>query len=116
MKRLFYALLYSFAGLAATFRSEPAFRLEVFLSIILIPLAFQITPIPLERIALLGSMMLVLVTEIMNTAIEATIDRIGTDIHPLSKKAKDAGSAMVFLALINSGIIWSILILGQHPG
>lgn len=111
MKRLFYALLYSLAGLRDSFRSEPAFRLEVYLSVILIPLAFWITPLPLERIALIASIMLVLITEITNTAIEATINRIGPELHPLSKKAKDAGSAIVFLALVTTGIIWGLLLL-----
>ena len=110
MKRLFYALLYSLEGLLATFRSEPAFRLEIVLSVFLIPTALWVTDVPIERAALIASILLVLITEVANSAIEASIDRIGTEIHPLSKKAKDAGSAMVFLALVNVAIVWLILL------
>ncbi len=111
MRRLIRAFFYSLEGLRDTFRTEPAFRLEIIMALILIPAAFFVTFSPIYRIILISSVLLVLMTELANTAIEATINRIGPEIHPLSKKAKDAGSAIVLIALINMAIIWSMALL-----
>ena len=106
IQRIIKATQYSLEGLRATFASEAAFRTEVFLSVLLVPLALWLTDDNLSRALLIGSWLLVLLVEVINSAIEAVVDRIGPEIHPLSKKAKDAGSAAVFLALLNAALIW----------
>jgi diacylglycerol kinase (ATP) len=111
MQRLLRALLYSLEGLRDSFKTEPAFRQEIFLAIILIPAAFFLESSPTYRILMVSSILLVLIAEIANTAIEAAINRISTEIHPLSKKAKDAGSALVLLALLNVALVWGIILL-----
>lgn len=110
MQRLIKAFFYSLEGLRDSFLTEPAFRLEIILSAVLIPAAFFVTHSPNYRALLVSSIIIVLIAEIANTAIEAAINRIGSEIHPLSKKAKDAGSAMVFLALVNAAAVWGIML------
>ena len=106
VKRLINAFFYSVDGLKATFKSETAFRQEVILAAIGIPLAFFLTTDRLEQAAMVGSLLLVLIVELLNSAIEAVVDRFGPEHHPLAKHAKDAGSAAVLLALILTGIVW----------
>lgn len=106
VKRLINAFFYSVDGLKATFKSETAFRQEVILAAIGIPLAFFLTTDRLEKAAMVGSLLLVLIVELLNSAIEAVVDRFGPEHHPLAKHAKDAGSAAVLLALILTGIVW----------
>ncbi len=106
--RIIKAFFYSKDGLVDTFKTEPAFRQEVVLAVIMIPLAILIGPTKTTQALMVGSVFLVLVVELVNSAIEAVVNRHGTEIHPLAKKAKDAGSAAVLLALVNAGVIWAI--------
>jgi diacylglycerol kinase (ATP) len=108
MKRIWKAFGYSLAGLRAAWAGEAAFREEVLLSFILIPAAFYFAPGRMELIAMVGSIVLVLIVELLNSAVEATVNRIGPEIHPLAKKAKDTASAAVLVALLLVGFVWCI--------
>jgi diacylglycerol kinase (ATP) len=109
--RLYRAFGWSMAGLKATFAHEAAFRQELLLCVILTPLAFYFGKTGVEKTLLLGSLILVLIVELLNSAIEAAVDRIGEDEHELAGRAKDMGSAAVFLSLVNVGVIWLLVIL-----
>ena len=111
MKRLLAAFFFSAQGLLVAWREEMAFRQEVLGSLFLIPLAIYWAPDRVSLILMLGSWGLVLITELLNSAIEATVDRIGPEMHPLSKKAKDLGSAAVLGALLLSGVIWLAILI-----
>ena len=104
--RLWHATGYSMAGLRAAW-SEAAFRLEACLAILAVPLAFWIGRSWVEVALLAGSVLLLMIVELLNTAVEAAIDRIGPEWHELSKHAKDMGSAAVFLATLLAGGIWA---------
>lgn len=110
--RIIKAVGYSFDGLRSAFLSEAAFRQELLLFAVSVPIALMIAPTPAEKTLMIGSVFLVLIVEIINTAVETTIERISAERHDLSKKAKDLGSAAVFLSLINALIIWAIIIVG----
>ena len=110
MKRIWLAFLYSLSGIGAAWRDETAFREEVFLSIIMIPAAIFLAPDKISLILMIGSVLLVLALELVNTAVEASINRIGSEIHPLSKKAKDTASAAVLIALINAAFVWALIL------
>ena len=97
----------------AAWRDELAFRVEVVTCVLLAPLAVWLGRTGVERALLIGSLFLVLIAELVNSGIEATIDRVGSDRHPLSKKAKDVGSAAVLIALANAAAIWA-LVLGAR--
>jgi diacylglycerol kinase (ATP) len=103
--RMWHAAGYSMAGLRAAWQ-EAAFRLEACLAFVMLPLSFFIARGWVEVALLAGSVLLVLIVELLNTAIEAAIDRIGLERHPLSKRAKDMGSAAVLLAVLLAGGIW----------
>ena len=111
IKRVINAFFYSVDGLRATFKSEAAFRQELALCTIGIPLAFVLTPHNLERAAMIGSLLLVLIVELLNSAIEAVVNKASPEQHPLAKHAKDAGSAAVLIALILTGIVWLLCLL-----
>jgi len=102
---------WSMAGLAAAWQ-ETAFRQEVYSFCVLIPIAFVLGRSGVERALLIGSLLLILIAELMNTAVESAIDRIGTERHPLSGRAKDIASAAVFIALINAALVWLLIVLG----
>jgi len=110
IKRLINAIGYSFSGFKAAFQNEDAFRQEVFLTIVLVPLAFYIANNSLEIVLLLFSTLLVPIVELLNSAIEATVDRISLEQHKLAKRAKDIGSAAVFLSLFNLSAVWLVII------
>ena len=110
LKRLINAIGYSFSGLKAAFENEDAFRQEIFLTIVLVPLAFYIANNSLEIVLLLLSTLLVPIVELLNSAIEATVDRVGFEKHKLAKRAKDIGSAAVFLSLVNLSAVWLIVL------
>jgi diacylglycerol kinase (ATP) len=110
IQRLIRAGGYSIAGLKAAYHNEAAFRLEVWLCALLAPLGLWLGDNALERALLAGSLFLVLIVEVINSSIEAAIDRIGTERHALSGRAKDMGSAAVFLALVNALLIWGMMI------
>ncbi|MCS6786176.1 MAG: diacylglycerol kinase [Thiobacillaceae bacterium] len=100
------------AGLKAAYAHEDAFRQEVWLAVVLVPLALYLTPDAVERALMIGSVLLVLIVELINSAIEATVDRISLKDHVLAKRAKDIGSASVFMALVNVVVIWVLLLVG----
>ncbi|OJU89991.1 MAG: diacylglycerol kinase [Burkholderiales bacterium 66-5] len=105
LPRLWHATGYSLAGLRAAW-SEKAFRQEVLIAIVLLPLAFWLGQSWLETAVLLAVTLLVLITELLNSAVEAAIDRFGGELHPLSKRAKDLGSAAVFISLLIASSAW----------
>ena len=109
LRRLFNAFLYSLSGLRLAFRHESAFRQEMALAALLIPMACILPVEPVERVLLITSVFVVLVVELLNSSVEAAIDRIGLDTHRLSKRAKDLGSAAVLLALVALTIVWAFL-------
>ena len=109
--RLGNALRCSIHGIGYAYKHESAFRQELMVCAVMIPLAFYISETPVELILLIGSLVLVLIVECMNSAIEAAIDRISTSIHPLSKQAKDLGSAAVFFSMLLVVISWTAILL-----
>lgn len=112
LNRLWHAAGYSLNGLRAGW-GEPAFRMEALLAVVLVPLAFWLGRDWAEVALLAGSVVLLMIVELLNTAVEAAIDRIGPEWHDLSKRAKDMGSAAVFLASLLSACIW-LAALWQH--
>ena len=112
LRRLINATRYSFAGFAEAARNEDAFRQELILVALLSPLALWLGDSGLERALLLGSLFVVLIVELLNSAVEATVDRISLENHRLAKRAKDIGSAAVMLSLVNAGVVWLLVILG----
>lgn len=112
LRRIWNALFYSLHGLRAAWRHEAAFRQEVVLALILLPLAFFLGGDNMARALMMGSVLLVLVVELLNSALEAIVDRISLEAHPLAKRAKDIGSAAVFLSLMNVLLVWGLLLLG----
>jgi len=110
INRLFYATLFSARGLKALWSGEAAFRQEIFLLLVLTPVILWVNVSPAERALLILSLLLILVTEMLNSAVEAVVDRIGDEYHELSGKAKDIGSAAVLFSLIGAAIIWGIIL------
>lgn len=108
LDRLVRATGYSMEGLRAAYRHESAFRQEVWLAVTLLPLALWIGQSWVETALLMGSVLLVLIVELLNSAVESAVDRISFDSHELSKRAKDIGSAAVFLALVLCAGIWLV--------
>ena len=112
LKRVWNALLYSLAGFKAAWKYEDAFRQEALLAAALIPLAFILDVAASGRALMIASILLVLIVELLNSAIEAAVDRISLENHQLAKRAKDIGSAAVLIALINVLVVWGVLLLG----
>jgi diacylglycerol kinase (ATP) len=110
LKRIWNALGYSLAGLGSAFKHEDAFRQEVLLAAVLIPLALLLPASGIGKALMIGSVMLVLIVELLNSAVEAAVDRISLENHRLAKRAKDIGSAAVFLSLTNVGIVWLLVL------
>lgn len=111
-KRVWNALFYSLDGFKAAWRHEDAFRQEAILALILIPLAFVLADAALERALMIASVLLVLMVELINSAIEAAVDRISLENHQLAKRAKDIGSAAVLIALVNVLVVWGLVLFG----
>ena len=111
LRRLINATGYSADGFKAAFRHEDAFRQEVLLALALIPLALYLGDDGIERALMVGSVMLVLIVELLNSAVEAAVDRISLDRHHLIKRAKDMGSAAVMIALLNVVATWILVLL-----
>jgi diacylglycerol kinase (ATP) len=111
LRRLINATGYSLSGLAAAWRAEDAFRQEVALAVVMIPLGLWLGKTGVERALLVGSVLLVILVELLNSAVEATVDRVSLDDHNLAKRAKDIGSAAVMLSLVNVGVIWLLVLL-----
>jgi diacylglycerol kinase (ATP) len=113
LQRLINATRYSMDGLVAAWRHEDAFRQEALLAAVLIPLALWL-PVPLvEKILLVGVVLLVLIVELLNTAVEAAVDRDSYEINPLGKRAKDMGSAAVMVSLVLAGGTWAAVLLSH---
>lgn len=112
LKRILNAFHYSMDGLKAAYQHEHAFRQELFLAAILIPLALYLEPGMIGRVLMIASVLLVLVVELLNSAIEAAVDRISLENHELIKRAKDMGSAAVFIALLNVAVTWGLVLFG----
>lgn len=110
--RIWNAFHYSLSGLAAAYRHEDAFRQEVRLAIVLIPLAFLLPATGMGRALMIGSVLLILIVELLNSAVEAAVDRISLENHRLAKRAKDIGSAAVLVSLINVAVIWALVLTG----
>jgi len=111
LKRIVNAFFFSMAGFKATWKHEEAFRQEVFLFILTTPLAIWLTESNIERAILIGSVGAVLLVELLNSAVEAAIDRIGYERHELSGRAKDIGSAAVMLSLVLAAMTWAIILI-----
>jgi diacylglycerol kinase (ATP) len=111
--RILMATRWSLQGLGAAWLHESSFRLEVYLFAVAAPLAWWLGGTPVERVLLIGSCMFVLVVELLNSAIEAVIERYGAEFHELAGRAKDMGSAAVFVAMLNVLLTWG-LILGSR--
>ena len=110
LRRLIKATGYSLKGLAAAFRYETAFQQEVALSFVLIPLALWLGDTGVEKALLFMSWVLVLIFELVNSAVEAVVDRIGPEHHELSGRAKDVASATVMIALLNAAVVWLLIL------
>jgi diacylglycerol kinase (ATP) len=110
LTRVLNAFRYSMAGLAAAYRNEDAFRQEVWLAVILIPLALLLPVSAVGKALMVASVLLVVVVELINSALEATVDRISLELHHLAKRAKDIGSAAVFVALVNVVAVWGLVL------
>jgi diacylglycerol kinase (ATP) len=108
-KRVINATFFSLAGLRAAWRHEAAFRQECVLSMVLIPLALWLGQNAVERSLLIATCLIVLIVELLNSAVEAVVDRIGTDHHNLSGRAKDQGSAAVFVSLALTVLVWGLI-------
>jgi len=116
MQRILNATKYSKQGVVAAWRNEAAFRQELTLALVLFPLGIWLGTSALEHIVLIGSLILVLIVELLNSAIEAVVDRIGDEFHALSGQAKDMGSAAVFLSLILVPFVWGLVALERFAG
>ena len=110
LTRIIKATCYSFSGLKTAWCQEAAFRQEVVLAAILIPLGLWLGKNGIERALLTGCCMVVLITELLNSAVEAVVDRIGPEHHPLAGAAKDLGSAAVFISLIMVVMVWGFVL------
>lgn len=111
LRRVLNATGYSWAGLTAAFKHEDAFRQELFLALLLIPLAIYLGETGIERALMIAAVLGVLIVELLNSAVEAAVDRISLDHHLLIKRAKDMGSAAVMLALINVIVTWGLVLM-----
>ena len=112
LARIWNALLYSLDGLSAAFKHEDAFRQEVLLALVLIPLAIYMPAAGSGKALMVASVLLVLIVELLNTGIESVTDRISLEDHVLAKRAKDMGSAAVMLSVINVPVVWLLVLLG----
>ena len=113
LKHIIQAGSYSMKGLKAAATHEEAFRLELMAMLVMLPLALWLGQGAVEMALLIGSLLLVLIVELINSALEAVVDRVGVEHHELSGRAKDIGSAAVFIALINVAAVWG-LVLGER--
>ena len=111
LRRLMNAFGYSIAGTLAAFKHEDAFRQEVVLAVVLTPVALYFGETAIDQALMISSLLFIIVVELLNSSIEATVDRISVKHHKLAKRATDIGSAAVFFSLINAAIIWFLLLV-----
>lgn len=112
LRRLWNAFGYSLAGFRAAYKHEDAFRQELHLAAVLIPLALWLPATHIGKALMIGSVLLVIIIELINSAIEATVDRISLEHHILAKRAKDIGSSAVLVSLINVVVVWGLVLTG----
>jgi diacylglycerol kinase (ATP) len=112
LRRILNAMFYSVDGFRAAYRHEDAFRQEVMLAVVLIPLALFLPASGVGKAMMIASVLLVLLVELLNSAVEATVDRISLENHQLAKRAKDVGSAAVFVSLVNVLAVWGLVLFG----
>lgn len=112
IRRIWNALSYSRDGLRAAFKHEDAFRQEVLAAALLVPIALILPVAGAGKAMMVASVILVLIVELLNSAVEAAVDRISLENHQLAKRAKDMGSAAVFLSLINVPVVWGLVVFG----
>lgn len=108
--RLIKAMGFTWQGLKAAYKHEEAFRQEVLLLLVTVPLAIWLGDTGTEKAVLIGSVLLLLIVELLNSAVEAVVDRFGGEHHELSGRAKDMGSAAVFIAMINAAVVWLFIL------
>jgi diacylglycerol kinase (ATP) len=109
LKRLVSAFFFSVAGIRAALQNEAAFRQECALTLILAPVGWWLGQTAVERVLLIGSLLLVLIVELLNSSLEASVDRVGTDYDPLAGRAKDLGSAAVLVSLVLTLLVWVLI-------
>ena len=112
LRRVWNAMFYSIEGLRAAYRHEDAFRQEVLLALLLIPLALFLPASGLGKALMIAAVLLVLIVELLNSAVEATVDRVSLEHHRLAKRAKDIGSAAVMMSLANVVVVWLLVLFG----
>jgi diacylglycerol kinase (ATP) len=112
LRRVWNAFFYSIEGFRAAYRHEDAFRQETLVAAILIPVALFLPASGVGKALLIASVLLVLLVELLNSAVEATVDRISLENHQLAKRAKDIGSAAVFVSLLNALVVWVLVLFG----
>lgn len=112
--RVLKAAVWSWQGLCAAWKHESSFRLEVYLFVVLAPLALWLGQTPVERALLIGAMLLVMAMELANSAIEAVIERYGSEFHVLAGRAKDMGSAAVFVLMMNVLLCWALILAPRY--
>jgi len=115
LTRIIKAAGYSWKGLRAAWQHEAAFRQEVVAAVVAVIIACWLDVTPLARVMLIGSVALVVIVEILNSAIEAVVDRLGNEFHELSGRAKDMGSAAVLLAILLAVFVWLTILLSHQP-
>ena len=111
LRRLMNAFSYSIAGTLAAFKHEDAFRQEVVLAVVLTAIALYFGETAIDQALMISSLLFIIIVELLNSSIEATVDRISVKHHKLAKRAKDIGSAAVFFSLINAAVIWFLLLV-----
>ena len=111
LRRLMNAFGYSIAGTLAAFKHEDAFRQEVVMAVVLTPVALYFGETAIDQALMISSLLFIIVVELLNSSIEATVDRISVKHHKLAKRAKDIGSAAVFFSLINASVIWFLVLV-----
>ncbi len=116
LKRVWFAMGYSWKGMSASWRHEAAFRQELVLCVLLLPVAFWLGQSVFEVVALIVVLCLVLIVELLNSAIESVVDRVGDEYHELSGRAKDQGSAAVLLAIGMAVLVWGAIIYNRWVG
>jgi diacylglycerol kinase (ATP) len=112
LRRIWNALFYSIEGFRAAYRHEDAFRQECLLALILVPAAFFMPAGGVGKGLMIAAVLLVLIVELLNSAVEAAVDRVSLENHQLAKRAKDIGSAAVFLSLVNVAVVWALVLFG----
>jgi diacylglycerol kinase (ATP) len=110
------AVIWSMAGIKAAWKNEQAFRWEATIVLLMMPVGLWFGRTAVERALLIASSMLILITELLNSAVEAVVDRIGPERHKLSKRAKDLGSAAAFISMITAAVVWALIAYERFLG